>query len=148
MSRFHLLPIVLLAATAACGVSELDFVEDYTLKVCEHDLECGDDAQQRFDGVLSVDDCVDQTKPSVYTWGNGCRFRGGQATQCLADLETLTCPGSGGLAPIPSSCDQVYVNCGEVTDTGGDDGGEDTGSGGDTDTGNGGDTDPGGDTDA
>jgi len=140
VSRFHLLPIVLLAA---CGVPEADFVAEYTLKVCEHDLECGDPAQQRFEGVLTVDDCVDQTEFSVVAWGRGCRYRGGQATQCLADLDTLSCPGQGGLAPIPSSCEQVYVNCSDVEDTGGD-----TDNGGGGDTGSGGDTDPGGDTDA
>lgn len=140
------LPLLALVLATACGVPETDFIADYTLKVCEHDLECGDEAQQRFEGVLSVDDCVEQTEFSVVAWGRGCRYRGGQATQCLADLETLTCPGQGGLAPIPSSCEQVYVNCGEVEDTGG--GSEDTDGGGGEDTGNGGDTDPGGDTDA
>lgn len=141
--RRHLLFLAPLALVAACGLAEVDFVDEYTLKVCEHDLTCGDAAQQRFEGVLSVDDCVELTKASVYAWGNGCRYRGSQATQCVADLDTLTCPGSGGLAPIPSSCEQVYVNCEDVEDTGT---GSDTDGGG-GDTGSGGDTDP-GDTDA
>lgn len=106
--------LILLATLSACGLPQVDFVESYTLRICEHDLECGDAGQQRFDGILDVDDCVEITRPETYDWGRGCRYRPGQAVQCIADMETLTCPGGGGLAPLPASCDQVYVNCSDV----------------------------------
>ncbi len=137
--------VAMALGTVACGTPEQEFVDTYTTSVCTHELDCGDPADNRFRGVLDVEDCEGITKPEVYAWGNGCRYRGGQAAQCLADLTTLTCPGQGGLAPIPASCESVYVNCSDVVDTDtsdpGDGGGEDTGSGGDTDDGSGGDTD-------
>lgn len=126
MKRVSWLPVVSLVSSlaAGCGVPQAEFVPAYNEALCNHILACGDAAQNRFDGLLSLDECVDDTRNDVVAWGVGCRYRGGQAQQCLADMETLACPGGGGTAPIPASCNEVYVNCGEITDTDG--GGGDT----------------------
>jgi hypothetical protein len=123
--------LTLLPLIAACGTEELEFLETYNTLRCEHILACGDEAQLRFEGILSQETCEDRSLEDLSEWGLGCRYRPTAAQECLFAMETLTCPGDGALAERPPACQTVYFDCSDLPDETEDPGGDT--DGGDTD---------------
>jgi hypothetical protein len=104
--------IAAFVALSACGIPREEFVVEYTNHLCAHKLTCGNQADLTFDGILTVEDCVEREQSFVGEWGLGCRFRAGDAVTCLEDMAALTCPaGDGQLADVPLSCTPVYSDC-------------------------------------
>lgn len=103
----------------ACGPQEGEFLVSYSTALCKHTMACSDEAELTFDGILTQEDCEDRRIVDVQEWGAGCRYVGGNASQCLLDMDALKCPAVvGALADRPASCDLVYTDCpvGSTTD--------------------------------
>lgn len=104
------------AISAGCGPAQSEFAAEYNTAWCEHVLACGDPALLTFDGITSVEVCEEREVESLIAWASGCQYVPGAATQCVFEVQELTCPAGGGLAERPLSCEQVYVNCSDTTD--------------------------------
>ncbi len=115
----RLAPLASLALFAgACGPPQSEFVGPYAEGWCEHVLACEDEAQLTFDGILTVEDCVLRYNESINDLSSRCAYQPSFATQCLADVETLSCPsGDPRTADLPLSCESVYINCSAGSDT-------------------------------
>lgn len=105
----------------ACGPPQSEFVGPYIEGWCEHVLACEDEAVLTFDGIVTVQDCVDRRNGVINDLSSRCQYQASVATQCLADIETLTCPsGEPRTADLPLSCESVYINCSAPDDGGND----------------------------
>lgn len=110
--RFPMIPLLGAALLTGCGMKESDFIVQYTTTLCEQVMECSDQAELTFDGILDAQDCYDVKIEEVADWGVGCSFKGVKAEDCLADMALLTCPpAAGDLPERPASCDVIYVRC-------------------------------------
>ncbi len=92
--------------------SESDFVPEQTDLVCDLILECTDPAELTFDGI-DAQNCVATVGPMLRAAGEGCKFRRGNAKQCIEDLQAATCPADGTpvLDALPTSCGLVWDKC-------------------------------------
>lgn len=112
MRSWRTLGLLLIALSGCDALTKGEFVGAYTNALCEHELMCGDQALMTYEGILTVEDCVEVRAHDVGVWGQGCRFRAKDAEACLADMEALTCPPAvGSLADRPVSCETVYFDC-------------------------------------
>lgn len=147
MSRSRLVHLACSSSVAlgvvACGPPESEFIPEYNRLWCQHRMECEDEALRVFDGLTSQQVCEDRSILDLADWGDGCVYVSTTATECLADMATLTCPAEEGrLATQPVTCTNVYVDCTDAGDT--QDSGDAPQDSGDAPA----DTDPPADTDA
>lgn len=104
------------ALSAGCGPAQAEFADEYNTAWCEHRLACEDAAVLTFDGITSVEVCKEREVEALIEWASGCQYVPSAATQCVFEVQELTCPAGGGLAELPLACDQVYINCIDTTD--------------------------------
>ena len=112
MSGRDLMACLVVSGLVGCGVSRNEFVPEYAASYCDYYMECGDQAQLTFDGVLTTDDCIALYGPDIEAQNAACKFKNGAAKDCLETLPMATCPADGDVdAGLPVTCHEVYVNC-------------------------------------
>ena len=118
-----------LAALAACGVPEDEFVPAYVDAYCVAWLDCTDPAELVFDGIDGTDYCLATVGPTVQAKAESCKLKKSKARQCLDQMELLTCPSEGELDDaLPLICLDVWHKClGDPAETTLDEVNEDTG---------------------
>lgn len=101
-----LLPLVMSSCALAVNGERLwgadrvdDWVDAFGATACERFASCDDEA--------AIGSCESQVLASM---GNhdGCRFDRRSASQCLDELEPMTC---GGTVLMPNVCFEVLQNC-------------------------------------
>lgn len=96
----------------ACGPPQNEFATEYNDLWCQHVLTCEDPAVLTFNGITTVEDCKERNISEIADWASGCQYQPSAATQCIADMETLSCPtGEPRPNDPPATCDSVYINC-------------------------------------
>ena len=96
--------------------AESDFVPAKTDAFCSLLIECTDPAVLAFDGI-DESTCQGVWGPIFKDEASRCKLRAGPAKECVAALESATCPSEGLLIDqLPESCSSTYVNCTDVVD--------------------------------
>lgn len=107
----HPLSLCLLLGLAACSLTEEKFVEDVPEALCAYYQSC-DPPFYSDEGACTEEIEGDLPEPDA-----GCVWDKDAATQCLDELEGLTCEGSA--SNVPTVCSEVYDCTGEDSDTDG-----------------------------
>ena len=102
-----------------CGVSQSEFIPGYAERYCELVLDCGNAADLVFDGLDTQKECLAVEGPRVESWGKGCKYKGGKARKCLAELDEMTCPSPGASIDeaLPAVCNDIYLDCDDDIDS-------------------------------
>jgi hypothetical protein len=97
-----------------CSIySEAEYVMDMTNAYCDKLMECGDRAVLTFEGLDTVDACIDEYGYGLEQIGAGCVYVESAGQPCVDAVYSMDCSDVDMTATLPTLCAEVYSECNE-----------------------------------